>query len=196
MALARDGLRLHGRQHGRRGRREARAADRSRASSTACRWWCSAASGGARMQEGVLSLMQMAKVSAAIARLRDARLPYLSVLCDPTTGGVAASFAMLGDLEPGRAGRADRFRRTAGDRADHQPGAARGFSDAPSFCSRTGCSTRSCPARRCARRWRGCSRCSPGAVRTAAAANRPGPRWDEDSTLARWSRAPSDESRA
>ncbi|MGH7985778.1 MAG: acetyl-CoA carboxylase, carboxyltransferase subunit beta, partial [Candidatus Binataceae bacterium] len=60
--------------------------------------------GGARMQEGVLSLMQMAKVSAAIARLRDARLPYISVLCDPTTGGVAASFASLGDLniaEPG-----------------------------------------------------------------------------------------------
>ncbi|MHB8382804.1 MAG: acetyl-CoA carboxylase, carboxyltransferase subunit beta [Candidatus Binataceae bacterium] len=56
------------------------------------------ASGGARMQEGALSLMQMAKVSIAIARLRDARLPYLSVLCDPTTGGVAASFAMLGDL--------------------------------------------------------------------------------------------------
>lgn len=63
-----------------------------------------AASGGARMQEGALSLMQMAKVSAAIARLRDARVPYISVLCDPTTGGVAASFAMLGDLnisEPG-----------------------------------------------------------------------------------------------
>jgi acetyl-CoA carboxylase carboxyl transferase subunit beta len=62
------------------------------------------ASGGARMQEGILSLMQMAKVSSAIARLRDARLPYLSVCCDPTTGGVAASFAMLGDLnlaEPG-----------------------------------------------------------------------------------------------
>ena len=56
------------------------------------------ASGGARMQEGALSLMQMAKVSTAIARLRDARLPYLSVICDPTTGGVAASFAMLGDL--------------------------------------------------------------------------------------------------
>jgi acetyl-CoA carboxylase carboxyl transferase subunit beta len=56
------------------------------------------ASGGARMQEGALSLMQMAKVSTAIARLRDARLPYLSVLCDPTAGGVAASFAMLGDL--------------------------------------------------------------------------------------------------
>jgi len=61
-------------------------------------------SGGARMQEGALSLMQMAKVAGAISRLRDARLPYLAVLCDPTTGGVAASFAMLGDLdlaEPG-----------------------------------------------------------------------------------------------
>jgi acetyl-CoA carboxylase carboxyl transferase subunit beta len=56
------------------------------------------ASGGARMQEGALSLMQMAKVSSAIARFRDARLPYISVLCDPTIGGVAASFAMLGDL--------------------------------------------------------------------------------------------------
>jgi acetyl-CoA carboxylase carboxyl transferase subunit beta len=61
-------------------------------------------SGGARMQEGALSLMQLAKVASAIARLRDARLPYISVMCDPTTGGVAASFAMLGDLnlaEPG-----------------------------------------------------------------------------------------------
>ena len=62
------------------------------------------ASGGARMQEGILSLMQMAKISAALARLRAKRLPYLSVLTDPTTGGVTASFAMLGDLnvaEPG-----------------------------------------------------------------------------------------------
>jgi acetyl-CoA carboxylase carboxyl transferase subunit beta len=62
------------------------------------------ASGGARMQEGVLSLMQMAKISAALARLRAARVPYLSLLTDPTTGGVTASFAMLGDLniaEPG-----------------------------------------------------------------------------------------------
>ena len=54
-------------------------------------------SGGARMQEGILSLMQMAKTSAAIARFRAARLPYVSVLCHPTTGGVAASFAWLGD---------------------------------------------------------------------------------------------------
>lgn len=61
-------------------------------------------SGGARMQEGVLSLMQMAKISAALARLDEAGLPYVSILTDPTTGGVTASFAMLGDLniaEPG-----------------------------------------------------------------------------------------------
>jgi acetyl-CoA carboxylase carboxyl transferase subunit beta len=62
------------------------------------------ASGGARMQEGVLSLMQLAKTSAAVGRLHDAGLPYISVLCDPTTGGVTASFAFLGDVilaEPG-----------------------------------------------------------------------------------------------
>ena len=62
------------------------------------------ASGGARMQEGILSLMQMAKISAALMRLREAGVPYISVLTDPTTGGVTASFAMLGDLniaEPG-----------------------------------------------------------------------------------------------
>jgi acetyl-CoA carboxylase carboxyl transferase subunit beta len=56
------------------------------------------ASGGARMQEGTLSLMQMAKISAALARLHDAGLPFISVLTDPTTGGVTASFAMLGDV--------------------------------------------------------------------------------------------------
>jgi acetyl-CoA carboxylase carboxyl transferase subunit beta len=56
------------------------------------------ASGGARMQEGVLSLMQMAKTSAALGRLREGGLPYISVLLHPTTGGVAASFAMLGDV--------------------------------------------------------------------------------------------------
>ena len=55
-------------------------------------------SGGARMQEGILSLMQMAKISAALARLAEAGLPYISVLTDPTTGGVTASYAMLGDL--------------------------------------------------------------------------------------------------
>ena len=56
------------------------------------------ASGGARMQEGALSLMQMAKISGALARLHDAHLPFVSVLTDPTTGGVTASFAMLGDV--------------------------------------------------------------------------------------------------
>lgn len=56
------------------------------------------ASGGARMQEGTLSLMQMGKISAALARLHEARLPFVSVLTDPTTGGVTASFAMLGDV--------------------------------------------------------------------------------------------------
>ncbi|HEY3707667.1 MAG TPA: acetyl-CoA carboxylase, carboxyltransferase subunit beta [Terracidiphilus sp.] len=63
-----------------------------------------AASGGARMMEGVVSLMQMAKISSALAQLDDARVPYICVLTDPTTGGVTASFAMLGDLniaEPG-----------------------------------------------------------------------------------------------
>jgi acetyl-CoA carboxylase carboxyl transferase subunit beta len=55
-------------------------------------------SGGARMMEGALSLMQMAKISAVLARLDRARLPFISVLTDPTTGGVTASFAMLGDL--------------------------------------------------------------------------------------------------
>jgi acetyl-CoA carboxylase carboxyl transferase subunit beta len=61
-------------------------------------------SGGARMQEGILSLMQMAKISAALAQLHAARLPYISVLTDPTTGGVTASFAMLGDLNIGEPG--------------------------------------------------------------------------------------------
>ena len=60
-----------------------------------------ACSGGARMMEGALSLMQMAKVSAALARLDRARLPFISILTDPTTGGVTASFAMLGDVNIG-----------------------------------------------------------------------------------------------
>ncbi len=63
-----------------------------------------AASGGARMMEGVVSLMQMAKISTALAQLDEARVPYICILTDPTTGGVTASFAMLGDLniaEPG-----------------------------------------------------------------------------------------------
>ena len=57
-----------------------------------------AASGGARMMEGIASLMQLAKISAGLAKMDDARIPYISVMTDPTTGGVTASFAMLGDL--------------------------------------------------------------------------------------------------
>ncbi|WP_413737778.1 acetyl-CoA carboxylase, carboxyltransferase subunit beta [Sodalis sp. RH21] len=63
-----------------------------------CPLVCFSASGGARMQEALLSLMQMAKTSAALAKLRARRLPYISVLTDPTMGGVSASLAMLGDL--------------------------------------------------------------------------------------------------
>src|SRR6201989_1650687 len=59
---------------------------------------CFAATGGARMQEGLFSLMQMAKTSAAIARMHEAGVPYISVLTHPTTGGVSASLGMLGDL--------------------------------------------------------------------------------------------------
>src|SRR6187402_24562 len=62
------------------------------------------ASGGARMMEGIASLMQLAKISSGLARLDDAKIPYISIMTDPTTGGVTASFAMLGDLniaEPG-----------------------------------------------------------------------------------------------
>ena len=62
------------------------------------------ASGGARMQEGILSLMQMARTTVAVKKLKKKKLPYITVLTDPTTGGVTASFAMLGDItlaEPG-----------------------------------------------------------------------------------------------
>jgi acetyl-CoA carboxylase carboxyl transferase subunit beta len=69
-----------------------------------CGMVCFSASGGARMQEALLSLMQMAKTSAALARLSRERLPYISVLTDPTMGGVSASFAMLGDINVGEPG--------------------------------------------------------------------------------------------
>lgn len=66
-----------------------------------CPLICFSASGGARMQESLMSLMQMAKTSAALAKMREQGLPYISVLTDPTLGGVSASFAMLGDLNIG-----------------------------------------------------------------------------------------------
>jgi len=84
------------------GEKIARAIDRSLAQSSPL--IIVSASGGARMQEGAVSLMQMAKISAGLMRLDEARIPFISVLTDPTTGGVTASYAMLGDLniaEPG-----------------------------------------------------------------------------------------------
>jgi len=84
------------------GEKVARAAERAREQHLPLLTF--AASGGARMQEGALSLMQLAKTSAAVTRLYEERLPFISVLCDPTTGGVTASFAFLGDVilaEPG-----------------------------------------------------------------------------------------------
>ncbi len=80
----------------------ARAVDRALANR--CALIIVSASGGARMQEGIVSLMQLAKIAAVLAKLDEAGLPYLSVLTDPTTGGVTASFAMLGDLNIGEPG--------------------------------------------------------------------------------------------
>ena len=106
-----------------------------------------AASGGARMMEGIVSLMQMAKISAGLARLDDAEIPYISVLTDPTTGGVTASFAMLGDLniaEPGRSSVSPARASSSRPSARNCPKA----SSAPSFCSNTASSTPSSRARR------------------------------------------------
>ncbi len=84
-------------------------------------------SGGARMMEGALSLMQMAKISAALGRLDRAGLPYLSILTDPTTGGVTASFAMLGDLNIAEPKALIGFAGPARYRTDHSAEAAGGL---------------------------------------------------------------------
>ena len=81
------------------GEKFTRAAERALADKSAL--VCFSATGGARMQEALFSLMQMAKTSAALARLRDAGVPYISVLTNPTTGGVSASLALLGDINIG-----------------------------------------------------------------------------------------------
>jgi acetyl-CoA carboxylase carboxyl transferase subunit beta len=79
-----------------------------------------AASGGARMQEGILSLMQMPRTTVGVQMLREAKKPYIVVLTNPTTGGVTASYAMLGDVQIAEPGAADRLcRRRARDRTDH-----------------------------------------------------------------------------
>ncbi len=86
-----------------------------------------AASGGARMQEGLLSLMQMAKTTAMLTQLSEARLPYVSVLTDPTMGGVSASFCFLGDVVIAEPKALIGFAGPARDRADRPREAARGF---------------------------------------------------------------------
>ena len=86
-----------------------------------------AASGGARMQEGILSLMQMPRTTIAVQKLREARLPYLVVLTDPTTGGVTASYAMLGDVHIAEPGALICFAGPARHPADHPRAAARGL---------------------------------------------------------------------
>ncbi|HET7701586.1 MAG TPA: acetyl-CoA carboxylase, carboxyltransferase subunit beta [Candidatus Limnocylindria bacterium] len=104
------------------GEKVARAAERALAAGNAL--VVVSASGGARMQEGTLALMQMAKIVAALARLDDAGLPYVSVITDPTTGGVLASYASLGDLvvaEPGALIRFSGERVTSGTVGERLP---------------------------------------------------------------------------
>jgi acetyl-CoA carboxylase carboxyl transferase subunit beta len=119
---------------------------------------CFSASGGARMQESLFSLMQMAKTSAALGRLREAGLPYISVMTHPTTGGVSASFAMLGDINLAEPEALIGF---AGPRVIEQTVArpCRKASSVPSSCCRTARSTRSATAARCVTAWPTCWRC-------------------------------------
>ena len=95
------------------------------------------ASGGARMQEGCVSLMQMAKTSQALARLHEEGLLFISLLTDPTYGGVSASFATLGDLLVAEPGALHRLRRPEGDRADDPARSCPTASRPPSSCSTT-----------------------------------------------------------
>ena len=104
VSVARDGFLLHGWQHGLGRGREGRRARSRRAIDERRALIVVSATGGARMQEGILSLMQMAKTSALLAQLQDEQLPFVSILTDPSTAGVLASYASLGDVivaEPG-----------------------------------------------------------------------------------------------
>ena len=96
---------------------------------------CFTATGGARMQEGLLSLMQMAKTNAALTRLAKAGLPYISVLTDPTMGGVSAELRLHGRRGDRRAEGADRLCRPARDREHRAREAARRLPAQPSSCS-------------------------------------------------------------
>ena len=128
------------------------------------------ASGGARMQEGVLSLMQMAKTSAALGRLREAGLPYISVLLHPTTGRRGGQLRHARRRHPGRAEGADRLRRRA-RHPEHHPPAAAARLPARRVPDGARLPGRDRPAQaRCARRWAGCCRfLGPRAASTSAA---------------------------
>ena len=115
-----------------------------------CRSSSSRASGGARMQEGTLSLMQLAKTCRRLGRLDDAGVPFISVMTDPTTGGVFASFAALGDVNIAEPKALIGFAGARVVGGHHRRGAAARASSAPSSCSTTGSSTWSCRATSCA----------------------------------------------
>ena len=126
------------------------------------------ASGGARMQEGTFALMQLAKTLAAVERLRGAGIPFLSVLCDPTTGGVFASFAAVGDVNIAEPERADRVRRVARLGRARSPRSCRSGSSARSSCSPMASSTGSWLAR-------GCATSSPACCDCCRSGHRPSP---------------------
>ena len=109
------------------------------------------------MQEGILSLMQMPRTTVAVQMLREAKLPYIVVLTNPTTGGVTASYAMLGDVHIAEPGALIGFAGAARDRADHPRKAARGFPARRISRASTAWSTWWCTATICARRWPGCA---------------------------------------
>ena len=116
------------------------------------------ASGGARMQEGMFSLMQMPRTTVAVQRLRAARLPYIVVLTNPTTGGVTASYAMLGDVHIANPAQWSVLPARASSSRRSASGCRRVFS-APNICRRTAWSTWSCRGSKCAPRWPGSARC-------------------------------------
>ena len=120
---------------------------------------CFSSSGGARMQEALFSLLQMAKTSAALARLAQARLPFISVMTDPTTGGVSASLAMLGDLNVAEPRALIGFAGPARHPADRARNAARRVSSAANSCSITARSISSSIGATCARSWARCCGC-------------------------------------
>ena len=149
----RHGLRLHGRQHGQRGGREALARRRPAAADEGRPLVAVASSGGARMQEGTLSLMQMAKTTCAVDVVNEARVPFVAVLADPCTGGVVASFVSLADICVAEPGALLVLLGPAGHRADHAREAAGRLRQRRAQPGPRATSTRSCPGPSSRTRW-------------------------------------------